>query len=183
MADVEGGAVLLLVISQVNEVRPELRLERHGKFNRFEVVIERHARLVSAVVVEDQAVDAVLLFHEETAIGGQEQDGGAGLAGFWGDEIAEVAVLARDARAVEQVHDVDLILVPHDGSAAGTVDADAVMHTTKKVGRRKSDVVADIILAIARAARRGTMQADAGVVENLGTIVDDRASRPGLAHH
>src|ERR1051325_5174864 len=178
MADVEGSAVLFLVVAKVDKVRPELALERDGKFNRLEVSIQRLARFVGAVEVEDRAVCGVLLLDEETAVSGQEQDGGAGLAGSRGNEVAKVAVLTVDAGVMEHVHDVDLILLPHDRGTAGTVDADTAVHATKQVCARKGDVVTDVILAITRAAGGRTMQAHAGVVENLGAIVNDRATHP-----
>src|SRR5436190_1837095 len=57
------------------------------------------------------------------------------------------------------------------------------VETGEEMGGRKSDGVADVIIAIARAARGRSVQPHAHIIEDLGAIVDERPADQRLAHH
>ena len=63
------------------------------------------------------------------------------------------------------------------------VDVDLALQIAKKVVGRKRHRIADVIIPVARPASRRAMQPHAGIIEDLGPIIDEGAACKPLAHH
>src|SRR5439155_14031159 len=71
VAQIEWGAVLLLVITEISKISRYLRKQRNGELDRFKIPVHRHHRLIGQVVIENCAIRVVLLIDEDSAVSSQ----------------------------------------------------------------------------------------------------------------
>ena len=102
---------------------------------------------------------------------------------FRSDEITQIGVVTRQSGTVEHVQDINFVLMPHHRRTPGAVDADARLNPAEKMVGRKSNIVADIIVAISSPPRCRTVQAHPGIVKDFGAIINDSRAEMFLAHY